>query len=190
MVRAKYDGRRASATGRRPALARIAPGAGGRSERSWLAVCAASSVWCGGSTACAEWLVRNAIPDRPVSHRGLHDGPKLRGGPEPRMAIAALAGRERTGPARERAVASGTAVARAADARHGARARCCWAQRIDEARQRYRFCLDERPTAVADAAVVGGAGCWVKLGVRPISAREAVPLAALRAALDLDALPA
>jgi hypothetical protein len=35
-----------------------------------------------------------------------------------------------------------------------------------------------------------GAGCWVKLGVRPISAREAVPLAALRAALDLDALPA
>jgi hypothetical protein len=56
---------------------------------------------------------------------------------------------------------SGTAVARAADARHGARARCCWAQRIDEARQRYRFCLDERPTAVADAAV--GGGCWVKL---------------------------
>jgi hypothetical protein len=122
---------------------------------------------------------------------GCTTAPKLRGGPEPRMAIAALAGRERTGPARERAVASGTAVARAADARHGARARCCWAQRIDEARQRYRFCLDERPTAVADAAVVGGAGCWV-LGEAGRAANQPASraLAALRAALDLDALPA
>jgi hypothetical protein len=75
--------------------------------------------------------------------RGLHDAPRLL------LLWLAASGQRPQGSAQSRLAPPGrTAWARA----------CCWAQRIDEARQRYRFCLDERPTAVADAAV--GGGCW------------------------------
>jgi hypothetical protein len=52
---------------------------------------------------------------------------------------------------------------------HGMRRGACWAQRIDEARQRYRFCLDEvshrgSKTGPDGRCAVGvdAGGCWLE----------------------------